>query len=79
MLNSCTGLYVRAAERYFGRPENRAASRMFYARLLEAAMARDVEGAAATVAEAMGESIILWRETVSEGESLTAAGGRHPR
>jgi len=60
MLNTCTRLYVRAAEHYFGRPQNRAASRRFYARLLEAAMARDAEGAAATVAEAMEESITLW-------------------
>ncbi|MEW5932137.1 MAG: GntR family transcriptional regulator [Bacillota bacterium] len=71
MLNSCTRLYGRAAERYFGRPENRAASRRFYARLLEAAMARDAEEAAASVAEAMQESIALWQETASGEESLT--------
>jgi len=85
MLNGCSTLYARAAHQYFARAENRTASRNFYHRLLNAAMACDPDRAATAVSEAMLESITLWQATVrtqppeaSRITGLQVEGGGHP-
>lgn len=63
ILNGFAGFYEEAAERYFARPEARAASRTFYQRLLAAARSGDAEAAEAISREVMAQSIRLWQET----------------
>lgn len=62
ILNGFAGFYEEAAERYFYRPEARAVSRNFYARLLEAAENGDPQAAAAVSRAVMEQSIQLWQE-----------------
>ncbi len=61
MLNSFDNVYVRLAEQYFTREENRRKSSLFYDRLLSAAMAQNPAAAEKVTREAMEESIALWK------------------
>lgn len=78
MLNGFAALYERAARQYFARPESRAASRRFYRRLLEAAMAADARRAGEVLADAMQESIRLWQETFSRHAADAEPTGEGP-
>lgn len=62
ILNGFAGFYEEAAERYFTRPEARAASRAFYRRLLAAARKGNAEAAEAVSREVMEQSIRLWQQ-----------------
>jgi len=62
ILNGFAGFYEEAAERYFARPEARAASRAFYRRLLAAARKGNAEAAEAVSREVMEQSIRLWQQ-----------------
>jgi GntR family negative regulator for fad regulon and positive regulator of fabA len=62
ILNGFAGFYEQMARLYFAQPGARAVSRAFYADLLAAARAGDVEAAAAVVEAVMRRSIELWDE-----------------
>lgn len=62
IFNSFAAVYPRLAGYYFEREEMRSASRVFYARLLEAAMQVDPEAAIATARQAMLDSVKLWKK-----------------
>jgi len=61
ILNGFAGFYEEMACRYFARPEARAASRAFYAALLDAARAGDATRAGQITEAVMLESIALWK------------------
>jgi len=61
ILNGFAGFYEEMACRYFARAEARAASRAFYAALLDAARAGDSDRAGQITETVMRESIALWQ------------------
>jgi GntR family negative regulator for fad regulon and positive regulator of fabA len=69
ILNGFAGFYEAMACRYFAMPQARAASRTFYASLLEAARAGDAEGAERLAREVMRDSISLWRRSRETAEA----------
>lgn len=62
ILNSFDEFYVEMAKEYFGIPENRNESFLFYQRLVAAAMKADAMLAEEITALAMKRSIELWRK-----------------
>lgn len=69
ILNGFAGFYETMACRYFAMPQARAASRAFYASLLEAARAGDAEGAEGLARKVMQDSISLWRRSRETAEA----------
>lgn len=71
LLNSFDGIYPKMAADYFKISENRAASRIFYDKLLKAAMASDSETANKIAKQTMAESMVLWKKNNAKRESKT--------
>jgi GntR family negative regulator for fad regulon and positive regulator of fabA len=62
ILNGFAGFYEEMARLYFSLPESRAASRAFYAALLDAARCGNAARAEAITRETMQKSIRLWKQ-----------------
>ena len=73
ILNGFASFYEEMACSYFAREETRRASRLFYAELRSAVLARDAGAAGERVRRAMAESLVLW------GEAEAAQGRKEMR